>query len=135
MPKIRKPGPKFGRESKKDRFVALPFILIDSQAWQHLTSADKSVFITLKRRFNGVNNGNISLSVREIIACNKMSINTASKSLKHLQQKGFITLKQYGYFGTHTASTWKLNTDKCDGYSPSNEWKQWKPGDDFTNGV
>lgn len=135
MARKKYPGPKPWRETKKDRFVALPFNLIDSIAWQHLTSADKAVFITLKRRFNGANNGKISLSVREIIACNKMNINTASKSLKHLQQKGFITLTQPGYWGSHMASTWKINTEKMNGYKPTNEWKEWKPGCDFTNGI
>lgn len=126
---------KYGRESKRERFISLSYPLLDSLAWRHLTNADKAAFISLKRRFNGMNNDSISLSVREIAAENKMSINTASKSLKHLQQKGLISLTKYGYFGSHMASTWKLNTDSNPGYHPSNEWKQWKPGDDFTNGI
>ena len=135
MGKRAKFGPRYGKESKRERFVSLPFQLLDSLAWQYSTNADKAVFISVKRRFNGKNNGEISLSVRQIVAENKISINTASASLKHLQQKGLISLMKYGYFGSHMASTWKLNTDKNPGYSPSNEWKKWKPGDDFTNGI
>ncbi len=124
----------YGRESKKERFCALSFQVVDSMAFQHLSHPGVRVLVLIKRRFNGVNNGNICLSCRDVEKVCRMSRNTASRALKELQQKGFITQTRLGYFanGGNVASAWKLNTDKNVGECrPSNEWKKWKVGDDF----
>ena len=125
---------RWGRESKRDRFCALSFQLIDSEAFKHLSTSALCVLVLLKRCFNGNNNGEIHLSCREVAKKAKISRNTATKAFKELQQKGFITKVQQGYFasGCPVATIWELNTDKNSGECrPSNEWKLWHVGDDF----
>ena len=124
----------YGRESAKERFCALSFQLVDSMAFQHLSHAGMRVLVLLKRRFNGINNGDICLSCRDVAKACPMSRNTAGRAFQELQQKGFITQTRLGYFanGGNVASAWKLNTDKNKGENrPSNEWKKWKVGDNF----
>lgn len=132
--RIKSNSRRYGRESAKERFCALSFQLVDSMAFRYLSNAGLRVLVLLKRRFNGVNNGSICLSCRDVEKICPMSRTTAGRALKELQQKGFITQTRLGYFanGGNVASAWKLNTDKNKGENrPSNEWKKWKVGDDF----
>src|SRR5262245_21530073 len=51
-----------------DRFVKLPYEVLDSPAFISASAGAKALFVFLIRRFNGRNNGQISCSVREASA-------------------------------------------------------------------
>src|SRR5215831_2831997 len=51
-----------------DRFVKLPYDVLDSAAFISASAGAKALFVFLIRRFNGRNNGQISCSVREAAA-------------------------------------------------------------------
>ena len=110
-----------------ERFVKLTYPLIESQAWRWLRPISQSVYIELRRRYNGLNNGRISLSLSEAAHILKASKSSISKALKQLETHGFIKLIKKGYFTGRMASEYALTDEQLDGYPPTREWKQWQP--------
>ena len=54
---------KKGVVETKERFVKLSYPLLASEAWRWLKPQIKAVYIELRRRYNGSNNGTIALSI------------------------------------------------------------------------
>jgi len=107
------------------RFVALPYNLLESDAWKEVSPEAALLYIELKRRYNGKNNGDIPLSCREgkeIAHCSK---GTASKKLIELVEHGFIKQAYKGQWRYRKASTWILTCEVHEGKAPSNEWKNY----------
>ena len=118
---------KKGVIESKERFVKLSYPLIESEAWRWLRPISKAVYIELRRRYNGLNNGKISLSLSEAAHILKASKSTISKALNQLETHGFIKLIKKGYFTRRMASEYALTDEQLDGYPPTREWRQWQP--------
>ena len=118
---------KKGFIESTERFVKLTYPLIESEAWRWLGPISKAVYIELKRRYNGLNNGKISLSLSEAAHILKASKSSISRALKQLETHGFIKLIKKGYFTGRMASEYALTDEQLDGYPPTREWKQWQP--------
>ena len=110
-----------------ERFVKLTCPLIESEAWRWLRPISKAVYIELKRRYNGLNNGKISLSLSEAARILKASKSSISRALKQLETHGFIKLIKKGYFTGRMASEYALTDEQLDGYPPTREWRRWQP--------
>ena len=100
---------------RKVRFVQLSFWLMDSLAWQSLSMSARCLYIELKRRFNGTNNGNISLSHREAAKLLNLTTKPVTKAFKELEEKGFVYPAIKGSFdwkvsakGSGRATRWLL---------------------------
>ena len=124
---LNKGQAKKGKIESKERFVKLTYPLIESQAWRWLRPISQSVYIELRRRYNGLNNGRISLSLSEAAHILKASKSSISKALKQLETHGFIKLIKKGYFTGRMASEYALTDEQLDGCPPTREWKQWQP--------
>ena len=118
---------KKGIIETKERFIKLTYPLIESEAWRWLRPISKAVYIELRRRYNGLNNGKISLSLSEAAYILKASKSSISKALNQLEAHGFIKLIKKGYFTGRMASEYALTDEQLDGYSPTREWRQWQP--------
>lgn len=118
---------KKGIIESTEQFVKLTYPLIESEAWRWLRPMSKAVYIELKRRYNGLNNGKISLSLSEAAHILKASKSSISRALKQLETHGFIKLIKKGYFTGRMASEYALTDEQLDGYPPTREWKQWQP--------
>lgn len=121
-----------GRRDKSPPFVKLINIIFDSDAFKDLTSSSRDVLFELIRRHNGLNNGYISLSCREVAIKYKIGKGTASKCFKQLQLHGFIEPVKLGAFTIRHATEWRLTFEptqrNCGTPKPStNEWKRYKP--------
>ena len=125
--KLKKGQAKKGIIESTERFVKLTYPLIESEAWRWLGPISKAVYIELKRRYNGLNNGKISLSLSEAAHILKASKSSISRALKQLETHGFIKLIKKGYFTGRMASEYALTDEQLDGYPPTREWKQWQP--------
>ena len=102
------------------RFVALPYNLLESDAWKDLSPEAALIYIEVKRRYNGKNNGDIPLSCREASVAAHCSKGTAGKKLAELVEHGFIKQVHKGRFRNRHASTWILTCEVYEGQSPSN---------------
>ena len=118
---------KKGIIESTERFVKLTYPLIESEAWKWLRPISKAVYIELKRRYNGLNNGKISLSLSEAAHILKASKSSISTALKQLEMHGFIKLIKKGYFTGRMASEYALTDEQLDGFPPTREWRQWQP--------
>jgi hypothetical protein len=107
------------------RFVALPYNLLESAALKNLSPYAALIFIELKRRYNGANNGSITLSCREAGVIGHCGKGTAGKKLAELVAHGFIKESSKGRFRNRHASSWVLTCEVYEGRSPSNEWKEF----------
>jgi hypothetical protein len=122
---------KTGRGKTAGHFVRLDSFMMESAAWRSLTPAERAVYVEVRRRFNGVNNGWIALSVRD--AADRCNINkdTARKALATLQAKGFIECVTPGGFTRKVrhATEWRLLDERCDktGTLPSKAFMRWRP--------
>ena len=125
--KLKKGQAKKGIIESTERFVKLTYPLIESQAWRWLRPISQSVYIELRRRFNGSNNGKISFSLAEGARILRASKSTIQKALIELEEHGFIKLVKKGRFQGRRASEYALTDEQLDGYPPTREWRQWHP--------
>ena len=82
------------KRNKYPPFVMLPNKMIDSKAWQELSCYARTVYIEIKRRYNGKNDGNLSYTYREGIKI--MSKKRFTKALKELLNNGLIDIIRSG---------------------------------------
>ena len=118
---------KKGVIETKERFIKLTYSVLESEAWRWLRPISKAVYIELRRRYNGRNNGRISLSLSEAAHILKASKSSISTALKQLETHGFIKLVKKGYFTGRMASEYALTDEQLDGHPPTREWRRWQP--------
>ena len=93
------------------RHVQLHEWLQASEAWASLKPGPRVLYIELKRRHNGTNNGEIFLSHREAAKLINVTVNTATGYFRTLTERGFIRMTQAPYLGPSgigKASMWAL---------------------------
>jgi Helix-turn-helix domain len=121
---------KRGR-STGPQFVQLTHWLLNSQAWAALTTQERAIYIEVRRRFNGFNNGKIACSARDVASRCNINKDTAYRGLRRLEELGFIELVTPGGFTRKLrhATEWRLTTEVCDvtGARASKAFMQWKP--------
>ena len=124
---------KKGRRAKGPPYVQLHYYLLDCEAWHRLTFAARCAYIELAHLYNGINNGQLGLSVRRLaeqLPCNK---NTASRALTELELAGFIEVMKVGTYTRKErhASEYRLTCYHCDvthhpaakTFNPNRRWK------------
>ena len=125
-----------GRRNKKRGNIA-PFIKLDmwvqnTLAWRDLGPVARALYIELRARYNGTNNGFIGLGAREAGKALNVSKDTAQRAFVSLSDHGFIRLATPSSFNTNgrKAAEWLLTEDRDDrtGRLPTREFKEWRPG-------
>ena len=129
----RKPAHKrklcaFGGSSPA-RFVKLDHGLLRTEAWRHLSPRACKLYIAVRQRCNGMNNGTISYSIREaieLLACNP---NSACAAFNELEDKGLLICARPSAFTLKTkeAREWTITAEKIGDKSPTRDFKNWKP--------
>ena len=85
----RLPDPKGGH-------VRIYWELLASAAWRSLSYASQSLYVLLRRKLLGTNNGNISATLGDLKHYGWKSSSTLAKALKELQALGFIAVTRQG---------------------------------------
>lgn len=120
-----------GRSKTRGRFVMLQHFMMETPAWRSLSPQDRAVYIEIRARYHGSNNGRIALSVRDAAERCNISKDTAAKCFRTLQDRGFIECAMEGSFSMKVrhATEWRLTTDKCDktGALSSRAYQNWRP--------
>lgn len=94
------------------RHVQLPEWLQASEAWATLPPGPRALYVELKRRYNGSNNGEIILSHRDAAEAINVHRNSIAGYFKALERRGFIYLTKaphLGPSGVGKASVWALD--------------------------
>lgn len=119
------------RKGKKGagRHVQLPEYLQASEAWTSLKPGPRALYIELKRRYNGTNNGHIILSHRDAAKAINVSRNTVGPYFAELEERGLIFMTRAPYLGPSgigQASLWALQeVPTADGKPATRVFQQW----------
>jgi len=112
------------------RHVQLPEWVQASQAWATLRPGPRALYIELKRRFNGGNNGRIILSHRDAAKALAVHRNTVGPWFQELQDRNFIRMTQapfLGPSGVGQTSHWALEELPTDNLkSATKGFMSWK---------
>ena len=131
---MRKPRYSYSRPNKKGRnsggprFLKLELFLLRSAAWHSLSTQSRALYVEIAQRFNGSNNGEISMSVREAARLINVAKGTAAKCFHELEAKGFIRRNVCGSFNykLRHATTWILTEYEFDGQTATKDFMRWK---------
>ncbi len=116
-----------GRSKRGERFVPIPYTMLRSDAWRSLSGAAVKVYVELRSRYNGGNNGDLSLSMDEAKRLLHLGKATVSRAFIELEEKGFIRKTRSGHWYGRLATTWAVSDRPHGTHSPTNTWKIWQP--------
>ena len=107
--------------------MAIPFFVWDSSAMRDCDAVSRVVFLEILRRFNGFNNGRISLSVREAAEKAKVSIATANKKIHNLVKLGFVIITRNSGFNMkcRTAREFEITFHPANNRPAKNTFKSY----------
>tara|TARA_R110002096_G_scaffold422225_1_gene628626 strand:- start:1078 stop:1524 length:447 start_codon:yes stop_codon:yes gene_type:complete len=115
-------------QSRGDRFVQLPYYMLESPAWLSLSPNAAKLYIDVCKRYNGINNGTISYSVREAEKIG-LTKSTAARAFQELQDRGFLALTSEANFHLKTkeARLWRLTAFSACGKDATKDFMRWRP--------
>jgi DNA-binding transcriptional regulator YhcF (GntR family) len=106
--------------------------MLNNQAFKDLSPLEVRIYMEIKKRYNGSNNGEISLSCREAAEIGKCGKDTAGKAMRELARHGFIKYNKKGKFTNRRATTFTLTCERLEGKPKTDDWKYWPKNIDAT---
>lgn len=125
MTRKRRMNAKGRRET--EQFLPIPYTMARSTAWRSLSGPAIKVWIELRTRFDGNNNGKLSLSLDEAARLLGMGKATAQRAFAELEEKGFIKMTKRGQWYGRLATEWAVTDRHHNGHLPTRDWQKWKP--------
>jgi hypothetical protein len=118
-----------GRSGGSARFLKLEHWFLKTNAWQSLGPTCRALYVELAQRFNGSNNGEISMSVREAAHLLHIAKDTATKAFHELEETRFIKRAVCGSFNwkLRHATTWILTEHDLGDTFATKEFARWSP--------
>lgn len=116
-----------GRSKGNEQFVPIPYNMARSIAWRSLSGPAVKVYIELRSRFNGFNNGELSLSMDEAKHLLGLGKSTIARALKDLAERGFIAVTRPGQWYGRLATTYAVTDRPLNGGLATNAWRHWRP--------
>lgn len=112
------------------RHVQLPEYLQATEAWGTMKPGPRALYIELKRRFNGSNNGRIILSHRDAARACNVSKNTVGRWFAELERRELIHMEvapHLGPSGVGVAALWSLQEHPTsDGKAARRGFVSWR---------
>ncbi len=120
---------KVNRKGRNDdeQYVKLSYRMLHSDAWRSLSGPAVKVYFELRSRFNGTNNGQLTLSLDEAVRLLKIGKTTAMRALSELEVKGFIVMTKRGKWYGRLASEYAVTDKPVSGAMATHAWKHWRP--------
>lgn len=115
-----------GRSKNEGQFAKVTYAMLQSDAWRSLSGAAIKVYLELRTRFHGTNNGRLHLSLQSCADLLALSKSTAQRAYVELEEKGFIVKKRQGCFIGGCASEWALTELKLNDEPATHDWKHWR---------
>ena len=109
----------------------LPRWVVRSPAWRALGPVDRAIYLELRDRFNGQNNGMIGLGCREAAEAVNVSKDTANRAMVRLEEYGFVEPTTKGFYKPlgRAATEWLLTElpDNRTGHAALKTFASWTP--------
>ncbi len=112
------------------RFVQLFEYLLRSPAWSDLDPVARALYVELRRRYNGTNNGSIALGCREAGEALNVGKNVANRGFQALLDHGFIVVvAKSGFNQKRMTMVWALTEIRNDatGAIAPRDFLRWSP--------
>jgi hypothetical protein len=122
---------KASRRARDAKHVRLYLYMLKSPAWLSLSCQAKCLLIELLALYNGTNNGELYLSVRDAAKLLHTGLHQASAAFAELEERGFIRATRKGSRTrrgeTRLATCWRLTEydDDLTGRQPTKEFMTW----------
>jgi predicted transcriptional regulator len=120
---------KSNKRKGEGQYAPLSYAMLKSDAWRDLSGAAVRVFLELHCRFNGSNNGLLTLSYAEAAEVLGMGKATVQRAFADLIAKGFVVLEMEGNWYHRQAHEWRLTikpTQRTKGReNPTNDWVKY----------
>jgi len=134
MPKLKKRGRKAdatGRsKGAQSRHIRIYQHELESDAWRSLNCVERCLYLELLARFNGQNNGEIALSVRDAAEALGVGKDTVKKPFETLLDRGFIKLITDSDFNLKTkggkAREFELTAKDVGDRKATKEFMKWR---------
>lgn len=107
--------------------MPISYPMAHSDAWRSLSGSAIKVWVELRSRYNGRNNGDLSLSHSEAEDLLAMGRGTVNRAFKLLEERGFIRKTRQGCRQARLATLWAV-TDRPlrIGEPATNDWQRWR---------
>ena len=109
------------------QFIALSYSMAHTPAWRSLSGPAVKVWVELRSRYNGNNNGDLSLSLDEAARLLHISKTTAMRAFAELEDKGFLKMMQRGHWYGRKATIWAVTDRPLQGHLATHDYKNWRP--------
>lgn len=120
-----------GKRSEEGQYIPLSYAQLKSKAWRSLSGTAVKVWLELHTRYNGGNNGSLTLSMAEAAGALGLGKATVQRAFKELQRNGFLVLVKEGDWYHRRAHEWRLTTKPMQGAKgkmpPTLDWRSWQP--------
>jgi hypothetical protein len=119
-----------GKAKGKQTFVMITHQVFDSPAFRHLDCHGRALYLELRSRYNGHNNGRIGFSARDAAAALNISKSASARTFDQLVDHLLIERQGGGVLVGRLASEWTLTEVRNDvtGQPPSKAFLRWSPG-------
>ena len=111
------------------KFIQFDHYIYDSTAWQALKPGPRALYLEMKRRYNGFNNGELFLSQRDAAKALNVGRDTVELYRRELVAKGFLVKTRghhLGAAGIGQAALWALTEYSVGTAKPTYSFKAWK---------
>lgn len=119
-----------GRNRWEGRYVALPYAMLRSAAWESLTPVERAAYVEAASTYDGHNNGFLAVPARRVADRLGIGKSTAARALRLLVEKGFLEVTRESAFNMkeRKAAEYRLTLFKCDrtGGLPSRAFQHWR---------
>jgi DNA-binding transcriptional ArsR family regulator len=121
---------KSNKRGKEGQYAPLTYGFLRSDAWRDLTGSAVKVFLELHTRFNGSNNGKLTLSYAEAAEALGLGKATVKRAFSDLTDKGFVVLEREGNWYHRRAHEWRITTKPVQRPKgkelASNDWHRYR---------
>ena len=110
--------------------MPLPYSQLKSDAWRSLSGPAVRLWLELHTRYNGSNNGTLTLSYAEAGDLLGMGKATVQRAYAELATKGFVALEREGNWYSRRAHEWRLTTKPMETSKgrklATQDWHNWR---------
>ncbi|MDO6587137.1 hypothetical protein Q4543_16640 [Salipiger sp. 1_MG-2023] len=117
-----------GKKRGFPKHVRLLETLQQTEAWRSLKPGPRALYVELRRRYNGANNGRIFMSHREAADLLNVHRNTVPDYFSELERRHLIRDMGKGYLGADghgIATRWALCDEPMGGKAPDLSYRSW----------
>ena len=115
------------KRRSEGQYLPLPYAQLKSDAWRSLSGSAVRLWLELHTRYNGGNNGALTLSYAEAGELLGMGKATVQRAYAELVEHGFLALEKEGNWYHRKAHEWRLTTKsvhKVRGkVPPTHDWR------------